>query len=164
MRKGTAFILLFSFLLSHTELHQFFKIPVLVEHFKEHRAEDPSITFFQFLKLHYNKIIEDADYQRDQQLPFRDAECAVVITFISDTPPQQIRLEREDFQNLETTPPVGENLIYASNFSASIFQPPPNSLITLVRNKIVEQDIGFISSLYGLVSLVRQSGRLFCRH
>jgi len=124
MRKGIAGILLLTFLLSHTELHQFFKIPVLFQHFHEHKKLDPAITFLGFLKLHYDKIVIDDDYQRDQQLPFRDAECAAVMTFITDVPPQQIKVEQQEFTEVPVKLFPLENLTYSPPFSNSVFQPP----------------------------------------
>lgn len=41
------------------------------------------MSFFAFISLHYFQPVEkDADYQRDQQLPFRDADCCAVATSI----------------------------------------------------------------------------------
>lgn len=55
------------------------KIPVLIEHFAEHRKETKNISFAHFIKLHYfsgNPV--DDDYDRDQQLPFRTSADIVV--------------------------------------------------------------------------------------
>ena len=80
MRKWVSILFLSIIVLSHSELHQLLRIPVLIDHFKEHKKEDPSITFIQFIKLHYDKIVVDDDYQRDQQLPFRDANCTTSVS------------------------------------------------------------------------------------
>jgi hypothetical protein len=65
-------------MLSFSELHQFLRMPVLIQHFMEHRQKDRSISLLAFLKEHYiNQYIRDADYQRDQQLPFRHTDCCV---------------------------------------------------------------------------------------
>lgn len=54
------------------------KIPVLFQHFAEHRREDPSISLFAFLQLHYKgSFAVDEDYKRDQELPFRTNETIV---------------------------------------------------------------------------------------
>jgi len=66
-------------MLSFAELHNLLKIPVLFEHYKEHRQLNPDISFWSFIKLHYlDPIVVDEDYQRDQQLPFRDTDCCVM--------------------------------------------------------------------------------------
>jgi hypothetical protein len=52
------------------------KIPVLIEHFHEHNQKDENLSFWSFIKMHYSgKIVTDEDYQRDQQLPLRNADC-----------------------------------------------------------------------------------------
>jgi len=64
------------YMLSFSEMHQFLRIPVLIQHFIEHRQINPSTSLLAFLKEHYvNQYIRDADYQRDQQLPFRHNDC-----------------------------------------------------------------------------------------
>ena len=124
MRRVIATIFLAVFMLSATELVQLFKIPVLLHHFKEHRADDPSISFMQFIRLHYDKIVKDDDYQEDQQLPFRDAECAGVITIITDVPPQLIKFEQQEFAEKPAKLYPKENPAYSHHFSNTIFQPP----------------------------------------
>ncbi len=124
MKRGIAFIFMLTFMLSHTELYQLFKIPVLFEHFNEHKKEDPTITFMQFIKLHYDKIVIDEDYQRDQQLPFRNSEFAAVITIVTDIPPQVIKLEQEEFRALPRKFYPSVNANYTHSFSNIIFQPP----------------------------------------
>ncbi len=54
-------------------------MPVLVNHFIEHRQQNPDISFLFFLKEHYHKhTIMDNDDQRDQQLPFNGKDCLSV--------------------------------------------------------------------------------------
>ncbi len=66
---------------SFAELHNLLKIPVLFEHFKEHRQQEPGISFWSFIQLHYlAPIVKDNDFQKDQQLPFRDADCCIMTT------------------------------------------------------------------------------------
>lgn len=124
MRKGTAAILLIVFMLSHTELHQFIKIPVLFEHFREHRLEDPGLGFMAFLRMHYEKIVIDDDYQRDQQLPFRDVDCGTVSASATDIPPQVIRLERQSPGEYAVHFPPKRIKAYTHLHLVDIFQPP----------------------------------------
>ena len=75
-------------LFTNAEFHQLVKLPVLIEHFREHRRENPDISFLQFLRLHYlGKILVDDDYHRDQQLPMRDSEaCQVILSCVCECP------------------------------------------------------------------------------
>ena len=76
LKKGAAIILLGIYMFSFSELHQFLKIPILFQHFTEHRLINPGITFAAFLDEHYLQgFVMDDDYQRDNQLPFRSADC-----------------------------------------------------------------------------------------
>lgn len=125
MRKIASVIIISVFIVSHTEVHQLFKLPVLFQHFWEHKAENPSITFIEFLKLHYNQIVVDDDYQRDQQLPFRNAaDCALVFSVISDEPPQSIKLEEQICMLPTLKIYAKSNSAYSHNFYNKIFQPP----------------------------------------
>ena len=90
-------------MLCFSELPQLLKIPVLIQHYTEHKAGDPSINFFDFISMHYSDIFEkDADYQRDEQLPFRTTECLVYSISICEFPimemivhPEQVIIENK---------------------------------------------------------------------
>lgn len=60
------------YLFQSTELHQFVKLPDFVRHYQEHREEDPGMSFFTFLDIHYGhgNVLDD-DYQEDMKLPFK---------------------------------------------------------------------------------------------
>ncbi|MFN4006425.1 MAG: hypothetical protein ACK4HE_02830 [Chitinophagaceae bacterium] len=60
------------YLFGGTELRELCKLPLLVQHFKEHRHENPSMSLMAFLKLHYLEVQQkDADFQQDMGLPFK---------------------------------------------------------------------------------------------
>lgn len=72
MRRYLLIISSVLFLNCTSELHQLFRIPLLFQHFRDHQAEDPSITFSGFLKLHYSgQHPADNDDNEDNQLPFK---------------------------------------------------------------------------------------------
>jgi hypothetical protein len=110
-------------LVSYTELHQFLKIPLLIEHYKEHKKQDPSISILQFLKIHYQgKIVHDQDEKKDQQLPFQSPDCAASVVVITDIPsaisfeaPLPVILEQDK---------VVHSYNYAHQYLIDIFQPP----------------------------------------
>ncbi len=60
------------FLFSATELHQLSRIPELISHFNQHSRKDSSMSFRDFLQLHYTTSHpDDKDEQDDQELPFK---------------------------------------------------------------------------------------------
>lgn len=63
------------YLAAATPLHELCKLPALLDHFQEHRREDPTISVLGFIVLHYlSGSPRDADYARDMQLPFKTLE------------------------------------------------------------------------------------------
>ncbi|KQC01797.1 hypothetical protein AQF98_05370 [Pedobacter sp. Hv1] len=67
------FILSFH-LVSATALHELVKLPVLFQHYFEHKALNNQLTFATYLVDHYNDVPHtDNDEERDNQLPFKSS-------------------------------------------------------------------------------------------
>jgi hypothetical protein len=72
LKKLIPILFLSVYLVSVTELHEFFKLPQLVEHFIEHKIEDKKTTLINFLVMHYSYADDgDDDKSKDMQLPFK---------------------------------------------------------------------------------------------
>ena len=55
------------------------KLPLLWQHFQEHRAQDPSMDLESFLDLHYaNEVHEDSGDADHEELPFHHHHNGVV--------------------------------------------------------------------------------------
>ena len=112
------------YMFSFAEFHNLMKMPVLFEHYREHRAQNNVSGFWSFIKLHYfDAFVVDDDYQKDRQLPFRDTDCGLVVnTSICAFSPV----------NMEIIPPVEPVREFfhfndgpAPQFTSfDIFQPP----------------------------------------
>lgn len=73
-RKFACGIVAVSFVLSATELHQLLQLPVLVAHYRTHWRLDNSVSFGEFLQLHYtDSHPDDKDDGDDRELPFKSA-------------------------------------------------------------------------------------------
>ncbi len=123
VRKTAAIFFLTLLLLAQTPLQQVLRLPVFIEHFKEHRAEDPKLSLAAFIVLHYfSGNPKDDDYDRDMQLPFRAQDLVLISSTV--VLPAQVE---PDF-----TQPVFEPFVYPllSEEAAlprhpfDIFQPP----------------------------------------
>jgi len=107
-------------------MHQFLRIPVLIQHFVEHRQKDPSISLLAFLNEHYiHQYVRDADYQRDNQLPFRHADCCAITTALSCECPAMTCMELP----VRTSEAKPEFILHNEQSHsllsiADIFQPP----------------------------------------
>lgn len=72
MKKVCAYILLLLIAANNTELHQLLKLPVLFQHFAEHKQRDSKVSVVAFLSMHYwGDDLNDDDNDRDMQLPFK---------------------------------------------------------------------------------------------
>lgn len=80
-------------LVSQTPLQQMLKLPVLIEHFREHQKESQGISFTSFIQLHYfSGNPKDNDYDRDQQLPFR-SDAMIVFDGSVEIPDQYCKVD-----------------------------------------------------------------------
>ncbi len=104
---------------------QLMKLPVVFQHFSEHKQLDSSISMLHFLSIHYlHGSPKDDDYDRDMELPFKksgDCISSIVIAFVSlivpftITKPVEIA-EKKDYIVL--------NQCLLSSYLANIWQPP----------------------------------------
>jgi len=50
------------------------KVPIIFNHFIEHKQSDKNISFLKFLDMHYmHGSPKDKDYNKDMQLPFKSS-------------------------------------------------------------------------------------------
>ncbi|MGZ8525582.1 MAG: hypothetical protein ACXWV6_03340 [Chitinophagaceae bacterium] len=83
MRRCLYIIAALLFLNASTELHQFSRLPFLLSHYHDHKLENPSVSWLEFLKLHYTgKHPFDNDDNKDNQLPFK----SIIILMHTDIP------------------------------------------------------------------------------
>ncbi len=123
MRKISAILFLTVLVFSQTELHQILKLPILVQHYFEHKAESKDISLSQFIVLHYfSGDPVDDDYARDMQLPFKTNDCLQVITSI--VVPEEIVFELPFETPLIKDFPKFHNDWIESSYAKSIFRPP----------------------------------------
>lgn len=124
MKKTGSILFLLIYLVANTELHQFLRLPVLFEHYREHRQENPTISLVDFMVLHYfSGDTQDDDYARDQQLPFKSDTCPQVSLSIA-MPPDDFPETTAQVFNLVQIRAVFKSSFNISSFHFSIWQPP----------------------------------------
>jgi hypothetical protein len=125
LKKVFAISLLSVFLLSATEGYQLVKLPLMLEHFREHRQEDKDMTLWAFLCMHYDYAAKpDEDYAKDMTLPFKANDSminATIADFIPTThyisPARTLYASSVEFVTFD------EQYI-SSSFLSNIWQPP----------------------------------------
>jgi hypothetical protein len=110
--------------LSATELNQFFKLPILFEHFSEHKTENKNITFLEFLKIHYQGNHAPAsDDLKDKKLPFK-SQGNSFSTQIFAVLPAFSEIEIPLFSDNKKNIAIYKNLFVPTFKLESIWQPP----------------------------------------
>lgn len=123
MRKIIFIFILVGYLFSFTELREFLKLPVLIEHFIEHQATDQSISFSDFMWMHYlNYQDNDGDDEKDRSLPFKSCHNSHITTFALSNlhpdmqlKPHETSIDKKYYSHQE---------LFLTNFHPSIWQPP----------------------------------------
>ena len=124
MKKFIVISFIFLYLFSATEIHQLLKAPALFEHFEEHKSENKSLSFWNFLYEHYKNNSKDADYEKDMKLPFKTSDnCSqnILITLLTNT-----KIEIKTFHFESATKPVSvfKKTFFSSHYLDTIWQPP----------------------------------------
>ncbi|MFH7039916.1 hypothetical protein ACHRVY_18410 [Flavobacterium plurextorum] len=123
MKKHLSILFLSVYLLSVTQLVELIKLPVMVEHYVEHKEQNPNLTFFQFLCIHYQgQDVYDADYEKDMKLPFKshtNISSVVFYPLLQEYKTIQKVNYKYKKQNLYTY-----SFSYSSISLSSIWQPP----------------------------------------
>ena len=94
-------------------------MPLLIEHFGEHKSLVEEMSFVQFLVMHYKTDIPHDD--QDMSLPFKDCSHSVsvpmVLPVLKMTLTEQLKINQRDFQSfyLRHEPEL---------LASDIFQPP----------------------------------------
>lgn len=85
MRKSIVYIFIFLIASNSSFVQQFYKLPILIEHYQEHK-QLMDLSFIDFLSMHYwGEDLKDNDADRDMQLPFKTiSSSAFHFVFILD--------------------------------------------------------------------------------
>lgn len=125
LKKVTAILFLSIYLFTSTQLKELLKLPLLIEHFIEHKQQDTGISFMEFLSMHYaHGNVKDADYEKDMRLPFKSAEnpSGVSLSFYLLAP-----IVKQDFIIHFTEKQLQfprYNFTASSAYLSAIWQPP----------------------------------------
>jgi len=95
IKRSLALAFLSLYLFSTTEFHELLRLPAMFEHFDSHKKETPTISFWEFLCLHYTHgEVQDDDYDKDMKLPFKTHDGSNSQNFISLIPEQKYSLAK----------------------------------------------------------------------
>jgi len=115
---------MFILLIFSTELRELVKLPLLFQHYFEHKALNKDITFATYLFDHYNSVPHtDDDQDRDNQLPFKSVNQKPVLTSPAIPPFNSFIIKSLATITLSCSSIYKENDIPLT-FLARVWQPP----------------------------------------
>jgi hypothetical protein len=124
MLRFTAIGLFLIYLVSFTEFKEMLRMPLLLQHYGEHKDQVAEMSFFEFLAMHYET--DEAHDDRDNRLPFKDCNHSFTGQIVM-LPIQKISLAEQ----IEINIPVYQ-FFYLQHepelIATDIFQPPKISL------------------------------------
>jgi lipopolysaccharide export system protein LptC len=95
-------------------------MPVLIEHYQEHKQKVSDITFWEFLVMHYKT---DASHDnQDNELPFKDKNHSYTAPAVS-LPFQRLVL-KEPITSTEIEHTSSYKVAHFTSPNQAIFQPP----------------------------------------
>lgn len=125
MKKIISIFFICIYLISFTEAKEILKLPLLIEHFQEHKSEKKETTVLGFFVLHYlSGNIKDSDYHEDMKLPFKTHDFSCYNLTIQDLP----KIFEFNFSEIKIFENKNKNFYYFLNFSEGktfSFYPPP---------------------------------------
>lgn len=125
MKKLIAILFLTVYVFSATEFNQLLKLPLLVEHYIEHKEENKLITFLEFLHMHYSTAhAKDADYNKDMKLPFKSTGNTIAFNALNCLQPNLETELNYPVQNSKAFYSIYSEHIPNSALLNSIWQPP----------------------------------------
>ncbi len=124
MRKFFLIALSALYIFSNTELTEVFKVPRLLTHYQQHHVQNASVTFWNFLVMHYaGDDGTKADDNEDLQLPFHSVNkhCMSSLYTLGGAIVQPLSPAAADV--LSVFPHTYERDILSS-YTNLVFQPP----------------------------------------
>lgn len=112
------------YVFSATAVGELLKLPLLVEHYYDHKEENTTTSLVSFLAMHYySEDGSDKDAKEDNQLPFKSIDTTTV-SFISLMPPALSGAVTKPEQLVNPSFGVYKELFLSSQYLAAIWQPP----------------------------------------
>jgi hypothetical protein len=125
LKKAVAILLISMYTFGATEAYQLLKLPILVQHYFQHKQQNASISLLDFLKEHYpEKIIVDDDFAQDMQLPFKTQQTNTLILDVVATPFSCIQQPNQHIIVNTINSSIYNNPYYSQILEKGIFQPP----------------------------------------
>lgn len=124
MKRLILICLIVMYTFSSTQAYQLLKLPALIEHYFSHKNTDNNMNFYEFIKIHYlQKMHEDADFAKDQKLPFKSVENYASFACVAIADFNKYNLKPAGFFVVKKYKVENQNLLSAL-LVKGLFRPP----------------------------------------
>ena len=132
LKRLTHILLIGIYLFCSTELKEMVKLPVLFQHFYEHKALDGQMTFLGYLEHHYSDVPHtDNDADRDNQLPFKTNDLfAGSVLSPAVAPHFSVQIKKTSQLIVIQKIRVNNDHIDVLAYTGKIWQPPKSFFIS----------------------------------
>ena len=123
MKKAGLYILFFAVFIDSPFFQEMWKLPALLQHYREHHQLDNKIDMPAFLAMHYwGHDLNDNDDDKDMRLPFKKTDCKLHAQ--TAFPQAKVTLENPQEYNLQTSWPVMPDRYLLQPDTNALFRPP----------------------------------------
>ena len=113
------------YFLATTQLSELLKLPMLVQHYIEHKHENNHLSLLGFLDIHYaHGSPRDADYDKDMKLPFKSVAHSNIAALSFFAPIIYFKQNPIVYCKDDKQPCSDYSFTYSSAYLAAIWQPP----------------------------------------
>ena len=132
LKRLTHIFLIGIYLFCSTELKELVKLPVLFQHFFEHKELDQQMTFLGYLEHHYSDVPHtDNDADRDNQLPFKTNDLfAGNVLSPAVAPHFAIQIKKTSQLIVVQKIRVNNDYVDVLAYTGKIWQPPKSFTIS----------------------------------
>jgi hypothetical protein len=105
-------------------INELFQMGQLVNHFHAHESENPEMTIWTFIQIHYiNETLVDEDYAEDMKLPFKTSE-KISGPIVAKIFPESFDQMMISIESSDSFIEFFGNQFIAQDITRNIWQPP----------------------------------------
>ena len=125
IKKITAGLLIGIYFLSGTVTSELLKLPVLADHYYDHKEEQSGTSLLSFIIDHYSKEDgTDKDAAEDSKLPFKSPESFIGFAAVYMPPPVIMQQVEKPVALSNTIFFIQNDAFISAQYLAAIWQPP----------------------------------------
>ncbi|MGL2965850.1 hypothetical protein [Flavobacterium sp. XGLA_31] len=126
MKNAIVLFFTVTYLFTTAQLSELLKLPLMAEHYTEHKKEKPKMTLWDFMCIHYaHGDVNDDDFDKDMRLPFKSHNYCSCTSITFCQPVVNYDFTRKPlFKAGSKKTDFGYHFSFSPGYFSSIWQPP----------------------------------------